>query len=302
MISPYPYPHQKIISPESHSQNLEIIVKRLDLIHPLISGNKFFKLKYNLIEAVHRGHDTLLTFGGAYSNHIQASAAAAKAAQLKAIGIIRGEKQKILNPTLATAEENGMLLSYMDRESYRKKDLKETIEALHQQFGKFFLIPEGGTNELAIKGCKEIINEKDRQMDFICASIGTGGTITGLLGAASERQKVLGFSSLKGHFILNEIDHLLAKYGVQPKCAYEIFTEYHFGGYAKHKPELLNFIKAFNNQYQIPLDPIYTGKLFYGVFDLIQKGYFPSGSKIMLIHSGGLQGIEGFNQRHNESL
>ncbi|WP_215224294.1 1-aminocyclopropane-1-carboxylate deaminase/D-cysteine desulfhydrase [Echinicola shivajiensis] len=302
MITPNPYPNQKIITPESLSQNLEIYIKRLDMIHPLVSGNKFFKLKYNLEEALNSGNDTILTFGGAYSNHIQASAAAAKAAHLKAIGIIRGDKQNSLNPTLQAAVENGMHLSYMDRETYRKKNQTEVIHSLHQQFGKFYLIPEGGTNALAIKGCKEIIEQEDLKMDYICSSIGTGGTIAGLLASAAEKQKVLGFSSLKGSFIINEINELLETQQIHPKCSWEIFTDYHFGGYAKHKPALIEFIKNFKNEHNIPLDPVYTGKLFYGVFDLIKKGYFPSGSKVLIIHSGGLQGIKGFNQRHKESL
>ncbi|WP_230981221.1 1-aminocyclopropane-1-carboxylate deaminase/D-cysteine desulfhydrase [Echinicola salinicaeni] len=281
---------------------MEIYIKRLDLIHPLISGNKFFKLKYNLKEAINAGHDTILTFGGAYSNHIQASAAAAKAANLKAIGIIRGEEQTSLNPTLLTAKNNGMRLFYMDRETYRNKHKEQVIRSLHEKFGKFYLIPEGGTNRLAIKGCEEILDKEDQQMDFICSSIGTGGTISGLLGSAMKEQKILGFSSLKGNFIIKEINELLGKHQIHPQCSWEIFTNYHFGGYAKHKPELIEFIKNFKHQYQVPLDPIYTGKLFYGVFDLINKGHFPSGSKIMIIHSGGLQGIEGFNQRFMESL
>ncbi|QDH81469.1 1-aminocyclopropane-1-carboxylate deaminase/D-cysteine desulfhydrase [Echinicola soli] len=283
-------------------KDVRLFVKRLDLIHPLASGNKFYKLKYNLETAQQSGHDTVLTFGGAFSNHIFATAAAAKAEGLKSIGIIRGENTSQLNATLQQAQANGMVLSFMDRKTYRTKHEAQHIDQLREQFGRFFLIPEGGTNALAIKGTTEILTSEDQHMDYLCCSIGTGGTIAGMINAAKPHQKVLGFSSLKGNFIHQELLDLLETHHIGFQNKYELFTNYHFGGYAKHKPELITFIKKFKKETGIPLDPVYTGKLFYGVVDKIKSGYFPSGSSILLIHSGGLQGISGFNQRFNETL
>ena len=302
VLSPNKIPNLPIITPENSPFGVTVFVKRLDLVHPLVSGNKFFKLKYNLQHARKKGHDTLLTFGGAYSNHIYATSAATKSDNFKAIGIIRGEATTELNPTLSFAKKNGMLLSYMDRKQYRQKHTTEVINMLHKEFGDFYLIPEGGTNQLAIKGAMEILTEEDQEMDYICSSIGTGGTISGLIGSALSHQKVLGFSSLKGRFIIQEVEQLLRKYHIRPSCGWEIFTNYHFGGYAKHHPDLIDFIKNFNKKFQIPLDPIYTGKLFYGAMDLLKNNYFPEGSKVLLIHSGGLQGVEGFNLRHHENI
>ncbi|GGF36080.1 1-aminocyclopropane-1-carboxylate deaminase [Echinicola rosea] len=283
-------------------KNVRLFVKRLDLIHLLASGNKFYKLKYNLEAAKQSGHDTILTFGGAFSNHIFASAAAAKVEGLKSIGIIRGESSSKLNPTLQQAQANGMVLSFMDRKSYRQKHETQVTDRLKAQFGQFYLIPEGGTNALAIKGTSEILAPEDQHMDYLCCSIGTGGTIAGIINAALPHQKVLGFSSLKGNFIHQELLDLLEKHQINSRSKYELFTDYHFGGYAKHKPELISFIKKFKKETQIPLDPVYTGKLFFGVIDKIKSNHFPKGSNILLIHSGGLQGIPGFNLRFDETL
>ncbi|GAB4107633.1 pyridoxal-phosphate dependent enzyme [Echinicola sediminis] len=295
-------PTTPIFTPENSPFDVNVYVKRLDLIHPLVSGNKFFKLKYNLMQAKEQGFKTVLTFGGAFSNHIYATAAAAKANGFQSIGIIRGEAAQGLNPTLRFAKESGMALYYMDRSTYRNKHSQEIIHLLHKEHGDFYLIPEGGTNDLAIKGASEILTQEDHAMDYICASVGTGGTICGLIQSALPQQKVIGVSALKGEFIRGEIHELLKSHQISPACDWEILTQYHFGGYAKHRPELIDFIKAFKQDFQIPLEPIYTGKLFYAVMDLLKKGYFPKGANIMLIHSGGLQGIAGFNERYNESL
>lgn len=296
------HPNQEIKSPFLTSKKVNLYIKRLDLIHPTAGGNKYFKLLYNLKEAEIRPHKTILTFGGAYSNHIYSTAAACQALGLRSIGIIRGEAGKQLSPTLEYAKECGMSLHYMDRETYRNKQQAEVVENLRRQFGSFYLIPEGGTNKLAIKGCMEILREEDHRMDYIGAAIGTGGTLTGLIASARASQTVLGISSLKGEFIHKEIECLLESHAIEPKAKYELFTDYHFGGYAKYKQELIEFMREFTDQNGIPLDPIYTGKLFYGIYDLIKKDYFPEHASILLIHSGGLQGIEGFNMRHQENL
>lgn len=278
------------------SQNISLHIKREDLLHPEVSGNKFRKLKYNLIRAKKEKRDTLLTFGGAYSNHIAAVAAAGYLMDFKTIGIIRGEElgddihiTLLKNPTLKYAVSKGMKLKFVSREEYRNKANLEFIENLRSQFGNFFLLPEGGTNDLAIKGCREILTEDDANFDFICCPVGTGGTIAGIIESAKPSQKVLGFPALKGDFLSEEISRFTTHNN------WELVTDYHFGGYGKVSTKLINFINDFNRNYHIPLDPVYTGKMFFGIFDLVEKGAFPQNSRILAVHTGGLQGIEGMN-------
>jgi 1-aminocyclopropane-1-carboxylate deaminase len=272
--------------------NISLTIKREDLIHPFVSGNKFRKLKYNLIQAKAENKETLLTFGGAFSNHIAAVAYAGKEEGFKTIGIIRGDEllDKIEeNPTLKFAQENGMELEFVSRENYRLKNETSYIENLKQKFGDFYLVPEGGTNELAVKGCEEILTAEDGVFDHVCCAVGTGGTISGLINSALPHQKILGFPALKGDFLTDEI-RIFAK-----KDNWNLISDYHFGGYGKINLELIEFINAFLEDNKVPLDPIYTGKMVFGVIDLIGKNYFPAHSKILLIHTGGLQGIEGMN-------
>ena len=272
--------------------SISVHMKREDLIHPIVSGNKFRKLKYNLIQAKIENQTTLLTFGGAFSNHIAAVAFAGKEQNFKTIGIIRGEelRNKIFeNPTLQFAQDCGMQLEFVTREAYRQKTELGFLENLSAKFGAFYLIPEGGTNELAIKGCEEILSDEDASFDYICCSIGTGGTITGIINSLLPHQKVLGFPALKGEFLEDEI-RIFAR-----NKNWEVITDYHFGGYGKVSPELIAFMNQFYKESQIPLDPIYTAKMVFGVMDLIEKNYFPKKSKILLIHTGGIQGIQGMN-------
>lgn len=269
-----------------------LFIKPEYLVHPFISGNKYRKLKYNLIEAKNLKNDVLLTFGGAYSNHIAAVASAGKEYGFKTIGIIRGEEltNKINdNPTLKFAQQCGMQLEFVTREIYKTKVTEGFIQKLKQQFGDFYLIPEGGTNHLAIKGCEEILTEADTDFDYICCSVGTGGTISGLINSSKPHQKILGFPALKGNFLQEEITKFANN------SNWQLITDYHFGGYAKIHPQLISFINQFKEQHNIPLDPIYTGKMMFGIFDLINNGYFPEHSKILAIHTGGLQGIVGMN-------
>ena len=264
------------------------------LNHEHISGNKLRKLKYNLINAKAKGFKTLLTFGGAFSNHIAAVAAAGKEYGFGTIGIIRGEElhnEFTHNPTLSFASQYGMNLHYVSREAYRLKSSKEFVEALHQKFGKFYLLPEGGTNDLAVKGCEEILQKDDFSFNYICCPVGTGGTISGVINSSKAHQKVLGFPALKGDFLDNEIK----KY--TQKTNWELITNYHFGGYAKINEDLISFINWFKTTYNIPLDPIYTGKMMYGLFKMKELGYFTSEDKVLAIHTGGLQGIEGMNNK-----
>ncbi|EGV44696.1 1-aminocyclopropane-1-carboxylate deaminase/D-cysteine desulfhydrase [Bizionia argentinensis JUB59] len=268
-------------------------VKPEYLIDPFISGNKYRKLNYNVLDAKKRGYQTLLTFGGAYSNHIAAVAAAGKRFGFQTLGVIRGEELATKtqgNPTLEYAKSQGMQFHYVTREAYRTKDTTLFIEELNQQFGDFYTIPEGGTNELAIKGCEEILTKQDEKFDFIVCSVGTGGTISGIINSAKSHQKILGFPALKGDFLRKDISKFARNEN------WDLITDYHFGGYAKINSELISFINDFKSQFHIPLDPIYTGKMAFGVFDLIKKGYFPKDAKILMIHTGGLQGIAGMNQ------
>lgn len=280
--------------PIKNEQNIRLFIKREDLIHPFISGNKYRKLKYNIIEAKRLGKDTLLTFGGAYSNHIAATAFAGKLYGFKTIGIIRGEELETkisTNSTLRFAQENGMQFQFISREAYKEKTSELFLKELTTNFGDFYLIPEGGTNAFAVKGCEDILNESDTQFDYICSCVGTGGTISGLINSALNHQKILGFPALKGDFLNEEI----RKFAIRKN--WKIITDYHFGGYAKINTDLITFINEFKSNYTIPLDPVYTGKMLYGIVDMISKNRFKSGSKILAIHSGGLQGITGMNER-----
>ena len=272
--------------------SVKLFIRREDLIHPFVSGNKFRKLKYNLLEAKNQKKTTLLTFGGAFSNHIAATAFAGKQNGFNTIGIIRGDElaSKINeNPTLKFAQENGMVFEFVSREAYRLKESNDFIEDLKNNYGDFYVIPEGGTNDLAVKGCEEILKEEDSFFDYICSSIGTGGTISGIINSTLPHQKVLGFPSLKGDFLQKDIRKFASKEN------WTLISDYHFGGYGKVSRELIEFINSFYQENSIPLDPIYTGKMVFGVIDLIHLGYFPENSKILMIHTGGLQGIQGMN-------
>ncbi|MFC5270651.1 1-aminocyclopropane-1-carboxylate deaminase/D-cysteine desulfhydrase [Adhaeribacter terreus] len=289
-------PVQKLESELLNEKGIELYVRREDLLHPEVSGNKCRKLKYNLLAAAEQNFDTLLTFGGAFSNHIAAVAAAGKLFGFKTIGLIRGEEHFPLNPTLQKATENGIELHYLDREAYRRKNAMEFQKKLRKQFGEVYIIPEGGTNALALKGCTEIIAEIQQNFDVLCCSAGTGGTAAGLLCGLNNEKSMLVFSALKGDFLKDEIEILTQLCGGKTYRNWTLQTDYHFGGYAKTKPELFAFMQDFELQFQIPLEPVYTGKMFFGLFDLIRKNHFPAGTKILAVHTGGLQGNAGFKQ------
>lgn len=263
-------------------------LKREDLNHPFVSGNKWWKLKNNIEEAQKNGHHTLLTLGGAYSNHLFATAAAAKELGLHSIGIVRGEETFPLNSTLTFVKNQGMQLHYVSRADYRRKHDDEFIESLHKYFGDFYLIPEGGTNELAVKGTTEWGNLLKREMDFdyLCLPVGTGGTIAGLINAMPEKE-IIGFSSLKGGSFLSDD---IKKWVSGEANHWRIETSYHFGGYGKTNRELMEFIDQFESDHSIPLDPVYTGKMMFGIYALIKEKVFPSGARVLALHTGGLQG------------
>jgi 1-aminocyclopropane-1-carboxylate deaminase len=299
--------NEQVFLPILEEKKVELFIKREDLIHPTVSGNKFRKLKYNLKEAKKLKKKAVLTFGGAYSNHIAATAVAGKLAGLKTFGIIRGdelaknlEQTLAENATLREAHENGMKFHFVSRELYRQKSSFGFIEKMKNKWGDFYLIPEGGTNGLAVEGCQEILTKEDAEFNFVCSAVGTGGTIAGLIKSLKRHQKVIGFPALKGNFLSEEIK----KYTIKNNN-WSLQKKYHFGGYAKYDEELITFINDFKENTSISLDPIYTGKMLFGIIDLIKKDTFEEGTKILAIHTGGLQGISGFNEmlsKKNEEI
>lgn len=291
--------NEEVFLPILKEKQVRLFVKREDEIHPFVSGNKFRKLKYNLQEAKHQQQEKIVTFGGAYSNHIVATAVAGNLSGFKTIGIIRGEElankfEEVLkkNATIREAHKNGMKFEFVSREYFRKKDTPEFIAELQHKFGDFYLVPEGGTNGLAIKGCEEILTNEDEKFNYICAAVGTGGTLSGIINSVLNHQKVIGFPALKGGFLSDEIKKL-----TKQKNDWTLQNDYHFGGYAKYNNELVRFINDFKKQTNILLDPIYTAKMMFGVLDLIKNNYFLPNSKILAIHTGGIQGIAGVNEK-----
>ena len=288
----------QIIDERIAAHGIELFIKREDLTDPFISGNKYRKLKYNLLFAREKGYTNLLTFGGAYSNHIHAVAYAGFKYGFKTIGVIRGEETIPLNPTLEDASSFGMQFHYVSRSDYRNKNNADFIEELRNKFGHFYLIPEGGSNALAVKGCTEILNGVKAPFDHICCACGTGGTIAGIISSLNGAKKIWGFPALKnGEFLKKDISKLIFDYN---SCSYEnwdLITEYHFGGYAKYNLDLIGFINRFKKLHKIQLEPIYTGKLLFGVYEKISNDFFNNGEKVLAIHTGGLQGIKGFNDR-----
>ncbi len=276
--------------PEAGERDIRLLVKRDDELHPEVSGNKWRKMKYNIAAARELGYKAMLTFGGAYSNHLAAVAAAGRLLGWKTLGFVRGEPTEPLNPTLSFARQCGMELRYSDRATYRNLRKGEEMEEWKQAY---YILPEGGSNDLAVKGCAEVAAEVDFQPDFCCVAAGTGATAAGLIRGFSPQTRVLAFPVLKGGFMKEEIQGFLGR--EYPN--WQVADGYHFGGYARFSQPLIDFINHTKASCGIPLDPVYTGKLFFGVADLIKKDFFPEGSTVLLLHTGGLQGIAGFNQR-----
>lgn len=278
-------------------QGVNIRLLRLDLIHPAISGNKWFKLKHNLKEAKRQQLDTVITFGGAFSNHIAATAAAGKAAGLKTVGVIRGERIEPLNPTLQFAEEQGMLLHFISRAEYRGKTREDFELVLILKFGEHFLIPEGGYNALGVAGSEEILDYVHEPFDLVITACGTGTTLAGLVRGLSEDQQAIGVPVLKrGEYLKEEIDRFLQ---AEQAARYRLVTDYHFGGYAKVNDELIDFMRQFYVEHSVQLDPVYTGKMMFALYDQIEQGCIEQGQTVLAIHTGGLQGIAGMERRLN---
>ncbi|KZE83362.1 1-aminocyclopropane-1-carboxylate deaminase [Myroides marinus] len=268
-------------------RGITLFVKREDLLHEEVSGNKFRKLKYNILKAKELGYSKLLTFGGAYSNHIAATAAAGRICGIETIGIIRGEELEdnyAGNATLTKAVNDGMQLGFMTRTEYRQKADEVVIDKLKQKYGEFYLVPEGGTNEEAIRGTEEILKEEDYTFNYVCTAVGTGGTIAGIINSSRDNQTIIGFPALKGDFLYEDIRKFVTKNN------WQLVLEYHFGGYAKYNEELLSFLRQLYNDTGVLFDPIYNGKMMYGVLKEINKGKFKNNSRILVIHTGGVQG------------
>ena len=274
-------------------KEVQLFLKRDDLIHNIISGNKWRKLKYNFKAAKLGGYRTILSFGGEYSNHLHALSYAANQAGLKSIGVVRGAKKK-LNSTLSFCQSQKMDFHYMDRSIYRShKYSKQVLLELKKLFGKFYLIPEGGNNLLGIKGCQEIVTELDFDFDYICCPVGTGCTASGIISSIKSSQNFIGFCAFHKSFEQNSS----IKNYCNSKLSnnWQVISDNHFGGFAKINSNLIKFVRQFYLDYNIELDLIYMGKLFYSLFNLIERGYFPPKSKIVVLHTGGLQGLQGFN-------
>ena len=291
-----PIPHSA-----AQRRGVRLLLWRDDLLNPALPGNKARKLKYNLLQAKAQGYTKLLTFGGAYSNHLAAVAAAGRLDGFETIGLVRGEEHHPLNPTLARCATDGMQLHYLNRTLYRRRAEPAFLAEMQHQFGPAYPLPEGGTNALALRGVAELIAELRQHTDFdaVAVAAGTGGTLAGLtlgLAEAAYPARAVGIAALKGAaFLRAEVDALLAAAGGMGG-RYELHTGYHFGGYAKLPAELRMFIQQFEARFGVLLDPIYTGKLLFGVLDLIEKGHFAPGSTVVAVHTGGLQAWAGFAQ------
>jgi len=280
----------QIVSPLLEQKQIECWIKRDDLIHPVISGNKWRKLKYIINHALNIDSNCITSMGGAYSNHLHALAFVGKQLDLKTIAYIRGEEPKVYSPTLMDIKAWGMELRFVSRTEYRElRQFKQYDELPGIEANQYWL-PEGGATELALQGVAEIVDEIEYEFDTLCVPCGTGTTLAGLVGSIDEKQSIIGFSALKGGGFLNDdIKKLLDKKS-RIKNNWSMQLDYHFGGFAKRNNELLLFMDAFEKQHFVELDPVYTGKMFYGLFAMIQQDFFKPGQKLIVIHTGGLQG------------
>ena len=270
------------------SKGVKVSMLRLDKIHPEISGNKIFKLYYFLEEAIASSHKTIITFGGAWSNHLSATAYACHISGIKCIGFVRGEEPKTFSHTLRFCKKHGMQLEFISRDRYKKINSPNFIERLKSEFGEHTLVPEGGFSFKGVKGAEKIISLVKKEIyTHVCCPVGTGTTFTGVINAINDNTQVIGFSVLKN---LDDIAERLKTLNVDLTKNIIFNGDYHFGGYAKKTNELITFMNRFYEGNKIPLDFVYTGKMMFGIDDLIKKNYFSGGANILCIHTGGLQG------------
>jgi 1-aminocyclopropane-1-carboxylate deaminase len=268
-------------------RGVRLLLKRDDLIHPDLPGNKWRKLKYNLVRAGEQRYTTLLTFGGAYSNHIRATAAAGFSFGFDTIGVIRGEEHLPLNPTLEYAVSRGMRLTYLDRSTYRRKHSPDVVDRLRGEFGEFYLLPEGGSNDLAVRGCAELPAEITEPYDIVCCPVGTGATLAGIAGGLGAGQRAIGFSVLKGgEFLATEVERLQRSAFGSASENWHIEYGFHFGGYAKRNAELDSFVADWADRHGSALDRIYVAKMMYGIVTLTEAGSFPTGTTVAAVITG----------------
>jgi len=288
-------PIEELSDEITRKHNVSLFIKREDLNHPEIMGNKLRKLKYNILEAQKLKSPCILSFGGAYSNHILALSAAGRIYNIPTIGIIRGNElaSKPLNPVLTKANENGMQLHFVTREEYKIKNSGHSIKKSHERFGDFYMLPEGGSNALAVKGSAEILDDLKNEYNVITCACGTGGTLAGIvLGAYQQhfsKTKILGFQVLNADDYIEKQVKSLLNNKVQNLINWSINTDYHFDGYAKKNSTLIQFMNWFKLTHNIDLDYIYTGKMMFGLYQLIQSSYFNQGDRLLAIHTGGTQ-------------
>jgi 1-aminocyclopropane-1-carboxylate deaminase len=285
-----PSPVQQIADPGPGAATFNLIMKRDDLISPDFPGNKWRKLALNLEAARQGGYRTLLTFGGAYSNHVRATAAAGAVFGFATIGVIRGEEHQPLNPSLRYAADRGMRLTYLDRASYRNKTGPDVLNRLRDRFGDFYLLPEGGSNALAARGCTEVTAELSAQVafDVLCVPCGTGGTLAGVAAGLTGGQRAIGFSALRGgsRFLPTAVEALQEKAFGGRRGDWRIDDEFHFGGFARHTPELSRFIDAFRDRHGLILDRVYVAKMMYGIYAHAARGTFTPGSTVVAVITG----------------
>jgi 1-aminocyclopropane-1-carboxylate deaminase len=282
-----PSPVEVLEDERLDAAGVQVLIKRDDLIHPDLPGNKWRKLKYNLEAAQAAGASRLLTFGGAYSNHIRAVAAAGSLFGFETVGVIRGEAYDPLNVSLRFAVDHGMRLVYLDRQTYRRKTDPDVVDRLHAELGEFHLVPEGGSSALAVRGCAEMVSEITEDFDVVCCGVGTGGTLAGIAAGLRPGQRAIGFSSLRGgDFLSDDVAALQREALGEVTGNWEIETGYHFGGYARSKPELVAFIDDFQARHGLRLDWVYVAKMMYGVYDLAARGRYPAGTRIVAVITG----------------
>ena len=289
--------NQQIFSERYLNNEIEVFIKRLDLIDPFISGNKLFKLKHNVDRALLEEKNMLITFGGAFSNHILATAAYAKKKNIDCLAIVRGEEYSELNPLLALAKEYGMNFCFVSRKEYAKRNDNNYISELIRKYKKAFIIPEGGNNKLGVLGAEEILETQDKSFDYIICPIGTGATLSGIVNSSNRSQKVIGINCINDTKDINK--NISQKTN---KNNWEIINEFNFGGFAKFDNLLTEYLKKFKLNYKITLDLNYTTKMFFGFEKLIERRYFHRKSKVLLIHTGGTYGNLGFNYLYDLDL
>jgi len=294
---------QQVQHPLFSQHNIQVKIKRDDLLHHIISGNKWRKLKYNLKHLIQQKYHGALSFGGSYSNHIHAFAFACYQQNIPCIGIIRGEKQYQNNYTLTWARHWGMTCHFVDRKTYRRRFDEDFLAELQSQYPNHFIVPEGGSNHLAIQGVSEVMSELAQQTEFdtLISPVGSGGTLAGIISGdhlQGNQHKILGVAVLKqAEYLKQEITKLLPT-NAKTHDNWQLLTDFHRGGYAKFSADDIARIIAFSQQAHLPFEPVYSGKMLLAFLDLLAQGYFKPNERIVLLHTGGIQGLGGMFEQN----